>query len=100
MVPFQKTSWSKSQADSQEVMSGVEEMNICDVEGVGQVSVIIPEGETVKGTAQRIVWDNLSEKEVKMIAKALTVTPPNPVATSSRLSSSKKSYGNLMPQKK
>ena len=57
-----------------------EEVNIC------QVSDIIPDEETIKSIAQRIVQDNLNEKEVKAIAKALTVTSPNPVATTSCLS--------------
>jgi hypothetical protein len=56
------------------------EVNIC------QVSDIIPDGETIESIAQRIVLAKLTEKEVKAIAKALTVTSPNPVATTSRLS--------------
>src|SRR5436190_4250749 len=51
-----------------------------------QVSDIILDGETIESIAQHIVRDNLGEKEVKVIAKALTVTSPNPVATTSRLS--------------
>ena len=56
------------------------EVNIC------QISNIIPDRETIESIAQRIVRDNLGEKEVKANAKTLTVTPPNPVATSSHLS--------------
>uniref|UniRef100_U9T2D6 Uncharacterized protein n=1 Tax=Rhizophagus irregularis (strain DAOM 181602 / DAOM 197198 / MUCL 43194) TaxID=747089 RepID=U9T2D6_RHIID len=39
-----------------------------------------------KEQAFRIVRNNLSEKEVKAIAKALTITSLNPIATTSRLS--------------
>ncbi|PKC53460.1 hypothetical protein RhiirA1_479244 [Rhizophagus irregularis] len=54
-----------------------DEVNIC------QISNIIPDRETIESIAQRIVRDNLGEKEVKAIAKALTT--PNPVATTSHL---------------
>ncbi|POG69279.1 hypothetical protein GLOIN_2v1777370 [Rhizophagus irregularis DAOM 181602=DAOM 197198] len=46
--------------------------------GRTKISDIIPEGEIIRETAQRIMRDSLSEKEVKLIAKALAETSPNP----------------------
>src|SRR3954447_13001908 len=80
LVPDQRICRSRSQVTPKEGGDEAGEVNIC------QVSDIISDGETIESIAQRIVRDNLSEKEVKAIAKALTVTPPNPVATTSRLS--------------
>ncbi len=80
LVPDQRICRSRSRVLPKEEGDEVGEVNIC------QVSDIIPDGETIESIAQRIVRDNLSEKEVKVIAKALTVTPPNLVATSSCLS--------------
>ena len=56
------------------------EINIC------QVSDIIPEGETIRETAQRIVRNNLSERDVKAISRTLEETSPDAVVASSRLS--------------
>ena len=80
LIPDQRICRSRSRVPPKEEGDEAGEVNIC------QVSDIIPDGETIESIAQRIVRDNLSEKEVKAIAKALTVTPPNPVATTSRLS--------------
>ncbi|GES78024.1 hypothetical protein GLOIN_2v1841986 [Rhizophagus clarus] len=54
--------------------------------GACQVSDIIPEEEIIRETAQCIMRDSLSEKEVKVIAKAIAETSPNPVASTSSLS--------------
>ncbi|GES78547.1 hypothetical protein GLOIN_2v1480757 [Rhizophagus clarus] len=62
------------------------EVNICCVKCACQVSDIIPEGEIIRETAQRIMRDSLSEKEVKVIAKAIAETFPNSVASTSSLS--------------
>ncbi|UZO23452.1 uncharacterized protein OCT59_015792 [Rhizophagus irregularis] len=62
------------------------EVNICDAKGIYQVSDIIPEGETIRETAQRIVRNNLSERDVKVISRTLVETASDPVVTSSRLS--------------
>ncbi|PKC55353.1 hypothetical protein RhiirA1_475744 [Rhizophagus irregularis] len=80
LVPDQRICRSRSRVTPKEGRDEAGEVNIC------QVSDIIPDGETIEMIAQRIVRDNLSEKEVKAIAKALTVTSPNPVTTTSRLS--------------
>ncbi|GES95153.1 hypothetical protein GLOIN_2v1766622 [Rhizophagus clarus] len=56
------------------------------------------EGETIESIAQRIVRDNLGEKEVKAIAKALTTL--NPVATTSRLSRLRRELRKLNAPKK
>src|SRR5438128_8252080 len=45
-----------------------------------------PEGETIRETAQRIVRDNLSERDVKAISRTLVETASDPVVASSRLS--------------
>ncbi|RGB23629.1 hypothetical protein C1646_774233 [Rhizophagus diaphanus] len=62
------------------------EVNICDAKGTCQVSDIIPEGETIKETAQRIVRDNLSERDVKAISRTLVETASDPIVALSRLS--------------
>src|SRR6266542_5821778 len=80
LVPDQRICRSRSRVPPKEGGDEGGEVNIC------QVSDIIPDGETIESIAQRIVRDNLGEKEVKAIGKALTVTSPNPVTTTSRLS--------------
>ena len=80
LVPDQRICQSRSRVTPKEGGDKAGEVNIC------QVSDIIPDGETIESIAQRIVQDNLGEKEVKAIAKALTITSPNPIATTSRLS--------------
>ncbi|RIA93704.1 hypothetical protein C1645_818994 [Glomus cerebriforme] len=42
--------------------------------------------QTIKEMAQRIVWDNLSERDVKAISRTLVETAPDPVIDLSRLS--------------
>ncbi|RGB27205.1 hypothetical protein C1646_799341 [Rhizophagus diaphanus] len=46
----------------------------------------VPEGETIRETAQRIVQDNLSERNVKAIFRTLIKTASDPIVASSRLS--------------
>ncbi|RIA82627.1 hypothetical protein C1645_835052 [Glomus cerebriforme] len=70
------------------------EVNIC------QISNIIPDGETIESIAQRIIRDNLSEKEVKAIAKALTIMSPNPVTATSCLSRLRRELQKLNALKK
>ncbi|GES87272.1 hypothetical protein GLOIN_2v1778880 [Rhizophagus clarus] len=71
-----QTGRTKSQVTPKE--GGAEaEVNICCAKSACQVSDIIPEGEIIRETAQRIMRDSLGEKEVKLIAKALTETSPN-----------------------
>src|SRR4051812_585858 len=67
LVPNQRICRSRSRVPPKEGGDEVGEVNIC------QVSNIIPNGETIESLAQRIVQDNIGEKEVKAIAKALTV---------------------------
>ena len=55
-------------------------MNIC------QVSDSACSEETIKETAQRIVRDNLSERDVKAISRTLVETASDPVVALSRLS--------------
>jgi len=70
-------------------------VNICCGKSACQVSDIIPEGEIIRETAQRIMRDSLGEKEVKLIAKALAETSPNPVACTSSLSKLRKELRKL-----
>ncbi|RIA78967.1 hypothetical protein C1645_841931 [Glomus cerebriforme] len=77
LVTDQRICRSKSRVIPKEGGDEAGEVNIC------QISNIIPDGETIESIAQRIVRDNLGEKEVKAIVKALTT--PNPVTTTSRL---------------
>ncbi|RIA82546.1 hypothetical protein C1645_835199 [Glomus cerebriforme] len=65
-----------------------------------QISNIIPDEKTIESIAQRIVRDNLGEKEIKMITNALTITSPNPIATTSRLSRLRRELRKLnVPEK-
>ncbi len=80
LVPDQRICRSRSQVPPKEEGDEAGKVNIY------QVSDIIPDGETIESIAQRIVLAKLTEKEVKAIAKALPVTSPNPVTTTSHLS--------------
>ena len=84
-MPSQRTGQTKSQVTPKEGETEVE-VNICCAKSTCQVSDIIPEGETIRETAQRIMWDSLGEKEVKVIAESLAETFPNSVACTSSLS--------------
>ncbi|PKC55490.1 hypothetical protein RhiirA1_402853 [Rhizophagus irregularis] len=53
---------------------------------ISLVSENAPEGETIREMAQRIVWDNLSERNVKAISRTLAETASDPIIASSRLS--------------
>jgi len=79
LVPDQRICQSRSRVTPKEGEDETGGVNIC------QVSDIILDEETIESIAQRIIRDNLSEKEIKAIAKALTVTSPNPVTTTSHL---------------
>ncbi|CAB4402421.1 unnamed protein product [Rhizophagus irregularis] len=92
LVPNQGICRSRSRVIPKEGGDEAGEVNIC------QISNIIPDGETIESIAQRIVQDNLGEKEVKAIAKALTT--PNPVATTSRLSRLRRELWKLNAPKK
>jgi hypothetical protein len=94
LVPDQRICRSRSRVPPKEGGDEAGEVNIC------QVSDIIPDGETIESIAQRIVRDNLGEKEVKAIAKALTITFPNPIATTSRLSRLRRELRKLNAPKK
>src|SRR2546427_4509956 len=65
------------------------EVNIC------QVSDSACSEETIKETAQRIVRDNLSERDVKAISRTLVETASGPVAGSNRLSRLRRELENL-----
>ena len=79
LIPHERVGRNKSQVTLKE--GGDEaEVNICSTKSACQVSDIIPEGETIRETAQRIMRDNLGERDVKAIANAIAETAPNPVA--------------------
>ena len=69
-------------------------MNIC------QLSDSACSEETIKETAQRIVRDNLSERDVKAISRTLVETASGPVAGSNCLSRLRKELETSMLQKK
>ena len=94
LVPDQRICRSRSRVLPKEGGDEAGEVNIC------QISNIIPDGETIESIVQRIVRDNLGEKEVKAIAKALTITFPNPIATTSRLSRLRRELRKLNAPKK
>uniref|UniRef100_U9SZW9 Uncharacterized protein n=1 Tax=Rhizophagus irregularis (strain DAOM 181602 / DAOM 197198 / MUCL 43194) TaxID=747089 RepID=U9SZW9_RHIID len=94
LIPSQRTSRTKSQVTPKEGDTEAE-VNICCAKSACQVSDIIPEGEIIRETAQRIMRDSLGEKEVKLIAKALAETSPNPVACTSSLSRLRKELRKL-----
>ncbi|RGB22879.1 hypothetical protein C1646_775378 [Rhizophagus diaphanus] len=88
LIPSQRTGRTKSQVTSKEGEAEAE-VNICCAKSACQISDIIPEGEIIRETAQRIMRDNLGKKEVKLIIKALAETSPNLVACTSSLKSVK-----------
>ena len=85
LIPHERVGRSKSQVTLKE--GGDEaEVNICSTKNACQVFDIIPEGETIRETAQHIMWDNLGERDVKAITNAIAEIAPNSVANTSSLS--------------
>ncbi|RIB19697.1 hypothetical protein C2G38_2181177 [Gigaspora rosea] len=76
LIPHERIGWSKSQVTSKE--GG--DVNIC------LVSDTTLEGETIKQTAQQIMKDKLSEKDVKAIFRTLVEISSDAVVALSRLS--------------
>jgi hypothetical protein len=62
---------------------------------ISQVSDSICSEETIKETAQRIVHDNLSERDVKAVSRILVETASGPIASLSRLSRLRRELGSL-----
>ena len=85
LIPHERVGRSKSQVTLKEVEDEAE-VNICSTKSACQVSDIIPEGETIGETAQRIMRDNLDVRDVKAIANAIAETASNSVAGTSSLS--------------
>ncbi|PKK58498.1 hypothetical protein RhiirC2_720474 [Rhizophagus irregularis] len=79
LVPDQRICRSRSRVAPKEGGDEAGEVNIC------QVSDIIPDKETVEMIAQQITQDNLSEKDVESIAKALAKSASNDSAEITRL---------------
>jgi hypothetical protein len=88
LIPHERIGRSKSQVTPKEGGDGSEagEVNICGAKGTCQVSNSTCSEETIKETAQRIVQDNLSERDVKAISRTLVETASDPVVALSRLS--------------
>ncbi len=82
LIPHERIGRSKSQVPLKEEGNGSEtgEVNIC------QLSDSTCSEETIKETAQHIVQDNLSERNVKAISKTLVKTTSSPVTGSNCLS--------------
>ena len=85
LIPHKRVGWSKSQVILKKGEDEAE-VNICSIKSACQVSNIISEGETIRETTQRIMWDNLSKKDIKAIANIITETVSNSIADTSSLS--------------
>ncbi|GBC35138.2 uncharacterized protein OCT59_023082 [Rhizophagus irregularis] len=81
LIPHERIGRSKNQVIPKEGGSEAGKVNICQVSFDNTCS-----NETIKETAQRIVRDNLSERDVKAISRTLVETAPDPVVSLSRLS--------------
>ena len=67
---------------------------------ISLVSDNVPEGETIKETAQHIARDNLSERDVKAISRTLVETASDPVVALSHLSRLRRELRTLnVPEK-
>ena len=86
LIPHERVGRSKNQVIPKEGGSEAGKVNICSNKSACQVSDIIPEGETIGETAQRIMRDNLGVRDVIAIANAIAETASNPVAGTSSLS--------------
>ena len=81
LISSQRTGRVKSRVASQEEKSKAgAEVNIC------QVSNLILQEESIGKLAERIVQENIGEKEVEAIRRALVETATDAVAGSSRIS--------------
>jgi hypothetical protein len=80
LVPYERIGQSKSQVPPKEGEPASGTVYIC------QESDSTCSEETIKETAQRIVRDNLSERDVKAISITLVETASDPVVALSRLS--------------
>ena len=80
LIPHERIGRSKSQVTPKEEGDGSEagEVNIC------QVSDSTCSEKTIRETAQRIVQDNFSERDVKAISRTLVKTASDPVIALSR----------------
>ncbi|PKC53053.1 hypothetical protein RhiirA1_404554 [Rhizophagus irregularis] len=81
LIPHERIGQSKNQVIPKEGGSEAGKVNICQVSFDNTCS-----DETIKETAQRIVRDNLSERDVKAISRTLVETAPDPVISLSCLS--------------
>jgi hypothetical protein len=80
LIPHKRIGRSKNQVTPKEEKQAGD-VNICQVSFDSTCSE-----ETIKETAQRIVRNNLSERDVKVISRTLIETASGPIASLSRLS--------------
>jgi hypothetical protein len=82
LIPHERIGRSKSQVTTKEGGDGSEtgEVNIC------QASDSTSFEETIKETAQHIVQDNFSKRDVKAVSRIIVETASDPIASLSRLS--------------
>ncbi|RGB22535.1 hypothetical protein C1646_775923 [Rhizophagus diaphanus] len=80
LIPHERIGWYISQVPVLEEL---------ELEAKVNISIVyenVSEGETIREMAQRIVWDNLSERDVKAISRTLVETSSDSVVASSHLS--------------
>src|ERR1051325_749214 len=82
LIPHERIGRSKNQVIPKGGGSEAGEVNICQVSDNDSTC----SEETIKETAQRIVQDNLSERDVKAISITFVETASDPVVALSRLS--------------
>jgi len=80
LIPDQRIGWYINQVPV------LKELGLEAKVNINLVSNNVLEGETIKETAQRIIQDNLSKRDVKVISKTLVETASDPVITLSHLS--------------
>jgi hypothetical protein len=97
LILHERIGRSKSQVTPKEGGDESEtgEVNICGVKSTCQESDSTCSEETIKETAQRIIWDNLSERDVKAISRTLVETASGFIAGLFRLSRLRRELGSL-----
>src|SRR5215216_4613692 len=93
LIPHEKIGRSKNQVTPKEEKQAGD-VNICQVSLDSTCSE-----ETIKETAQRIVQNNLSERDVKVISRTLIETASGPIAGLSRLTRLRRELGGLNASK-
>ena len=100
MISDQRIGRHIGQVISKEGELAGEKVNICGTKGICQVSNSTCSKEIIKEMAQRIVQDNLSERDVKGISRTLAKTASDPIVTLLRLSRLQKKLQTLNTSEK